>query len=64
MRHVLAALLNPASLYSLAFKIKLKGGENKTLYLILYKFTKEPSLVAKDDKKVLDYIIVLANYII
>jgi hypothetical protein len=64
MRHVPITLLNSASLYSLAFKIKLKGGENKTLYLILYKFTKGLSPIAKDDKKVLNYIIVLANYII
>jgi hypothetical protein len=64
MRPVPAASLDPASLYSLAFKIELKDGENKTLCLILYEFAKGPSPVAKDDKKVLDYMMVLANYII
>jgi hypothetical protein len=64
MRHVPAASLDPASLHGLAFKIKLKGGENETLCLIPYKFAKGPSPVAKDDKKVLDCMMVLANYII
>ncbi|PMD62557.1 uncharacterized protein K444DRAFT_627476 [Hyaloscypha bicolor E] len=54
----------PGNLHGLAFKIELKGGENETLCLIPYEFAKGPSPVAKDDIKVLDYIMVLANYII
>jgi hypothetical protein len=64
MRPVPAASLDPASIHGLAFKIELKGGENETLCLILYEFSKGPSPVAKDDKKVLNYMTELANYII
>jgi hypothetical protein len=64
MRPVPATSLDYASIYGLAFKIELKGGENETLRLISYEFTKGPSPIAKDDKKVLDCIMFLANYII
>jgi len=63
MRPVPAASLDPASIHGLAFKIDPKGGENETLYLIPYEFAKGPSPVAKDDKKVLDCMTELANYI-
>jgi hypothetical protein len=64
MRPVPIASLDPISLYSLAFKVKLKGGKDKTFYLILYKFTQGKSLVTKDNKEALGYIIQLANTII
>jgi hypothetical protein len=44
MRPVSAASLDRASIHGLAFKIELKGGENKTLCLIPYEFAKGPSL--------------------
>ncbi|KAH7363936.1 hypothetical protein BKA65DRAFT_125090 [Rhexocercosporidium sp. MPI-PUGE-AT-0058] len=64
MRPVPAASLDPSSIHGMAFKIELKGGENKTLCLIPYEFAKGPSPVAKDDNTVLDCMTELANYII
>jgi len=57
MRPIPAASLDPTSLYGLAFKIKLKGGENETFCLIPYEFAQGKSLVAKDNKEALGYII-------
>jgi hypothetical protein len=64
MRPVSATLLDCTSIHGLAFKIELKRGKNETLCLIPYEFAKGLLPVAQDDKKVLDYIIFLANYII
>jgi hypothetical protein len=64
MRPVPVASLDRASIHGLAFKIELKGGENETLRLIPYEFAKGPPPVAQDDKKVLDCMMFLANYII
>jgi hypothetical protein len=64
MRPVPAASLDPTSLHGLAFKIKLKGGENKTFCLIPYEFAQGKSPVAEDDKEALGCIIQLANTII
>jgi hypothetical protein len=64
MRPIPAASLDRASIHGLAFKIELKGSENETLCLILYEFAKGPPPVAQDDKKVLDCMMFLANYII
>jgi hypothetical protein len=64
MRPVLATSVDPASIHGLAFKIELDGGENETFCLIPYEFAKGPSPVSKEDQKVLDCMIELANYII